>query len=305
MLGLLVKADGFKNLVSVIQNRSAGGFVNSARFHTYKTVFNNVEQTDTVLAAELVQRLDELHTVHSLAVECGRNTLLKMNGDVCGFVGSLLGRNAQLQKAGLVILGFVRGIFKVESLVRKMPEVHIFGVVGLACDFDGNVVRLGIVNLLIAGLDAPNSPRSDNLHLGSERLDGQFKTYLIVALAGAAVADSVCALFLCDFNNALSNRGTRKRSTEQITLVLCASLECGENKVVYKLVLNILDVQLGSTGFLCAFFKTGKLRVLSYVSRNADNLAAGVCFLQPRNDNRCVKSARVCQNYLFDFLSHN
>ncbi len=74
-----------------------------------------------------------------------------------------------------------------------MPQVLILAVVGLAVDLEGDVMRLGILDLFLTGLDIPNTPRSDDGHIGREVLDRQLKTNLIVALAGTAVADRVGA----------------------------------------------------------------------------------------------------------------
>ena len=75
----------------MIKDCSAGSFVNASRLHTNKSVFNNVEQTDTVLAAELVKSLNELYAVHLFAVQRSGDTLFKVYCNICGLVGSLLG----------------------------------------------------------------------------------------------------------------------------------------------------------------------------------------------------------------------
>ena len=52
-------------------------------------------------------------------------------------------------------------------------------------------MRLSVGDLLLAGVELPEAPRGDDVHLRSERMDGQLEADLIVALAGAAVADGV------------------------------------------------------------------------------------------------------------------
>src|SRR5699024_5824694 len=105
----------------------------------------------------------------------------------------------------LVVLGLVGGILQVQALVRQMPQVLVLGVVGFAADLQGDVVGLSVLNLLLAGLEIPNAPGGDDLHVGGVGLNGQLETHLVVALAGAAVADGVGALFLGDLHNALGN----------------------------------------------------------------------------------------------------
>ena len=66
-------------------------------------------------------------------------------------------------------------------------------------DFQRDVMGLGVLDLLFAGLDIPLAPGSDDGHVGGKVLDGQFETNLIVALTGAAVHDGVCAFLEGDF----------------------------------------------------------------------------------------------------------
>jgi hypothetical protein len=90
------------------------------------------------------------------------------------------------------------------------------------------------------------------------------------------VADSVSAFLLSYLNKSFSYRRTSERSTEQITLVLCACLKCGEYEVVYEFVLYIFYVELGCACLLSSFFKTYYFRVLSYVTCYADYFTAGI-----------------------------
>ena len=70
-------------------------------------------------------------------------------------------------------------------------------------------MRLGVVDLLVTALDAPLTPRGDDGHLGGESLEGQLKTDLIVALAGAAVADGIGVLLLGDVGQCGGDAGAR------------------------------------------------------------------------------------------------
>ena len=81
-------------------------------------------------------------------------------------------------------------------------------------------MRLGIVDFFVTGLDGPLPPRGNNLHFRRKRLNGQLKAYLIVALAGAAVADGVRALGLRDFDQPFCNQRPCKRGAEQIFVLV-------------------------------------------------------------------------------------
>ena len=51
----------FKHFVRGIENCSSGSFVYAAALHSYKTVFDNVNDADTVLSADLVERFNQLY----------------------------------------------------------------------------------------------------------------------------------------------------------------------------------------------------------------------------------------------------
>ena len=108
--------------------------------------------------------LDDLGGLHLLAVHGHGCALFKVHGDVGGLVGSLDGGDAHLQEAGLVILRLVGGVLQVQALVAQVPEVLILGVVGLPADLQGDVVGLGVVDLLVPALDVPLPPGGDDLH---------------------------------------------------------------------------------------------------------------------------------------------
>ena len=151
-----------------------------------------------------------------------------------------------------------------------------------------------ILDLFLTGLDIPDSPGSDNLHLGSECLDSKLETNLIVALTCAAVADSICAFSLCNLNNSLCDNGTCKGCAEEVILLVnCACLECGEDVLVYKLFLKVLDVELGSACSDCLLLKTVKLCALTDITGYCDNFAVVVVFFEPGDDDGCIKTARV------------
>ena len=148
--GLLIKAYGLESIVCLVEDRSAGSLIYTSGLHTNETVLNEVHEAYAVLAAELVEIGYELYAVHCLAVNSGGDTLFKMYGNICSLVGSLLGRNAELKEAFLVVLRLVCGILKIEALVGEMPDVLVLGIVGLSCYAQGDIVCLCIVDLLVS-----------------------------------------------------------------------------------------------------------------------------------------------------------
>jgi len=229
-----------------------------------------------------------------------------VDGHISRGVGSLLRADTQLQEAGLVVLGLVGGALQIEALVAQVPQVLVLGVVGLAVDLQGDVVSLGVIDLLVTALDIPLTPRSNDGHIGAQGLEGQLKTHLIVALTGAAVADGICTFLDGDIRQSLCDARTCKAGAQQIVLVLCAELQGGEDVVLHKVLLQVQHVQLGSAGSLGLFFQTIQLRALTHVTGDSDDLAVVVVFLQPGNDDGGIQTAGVCQNDFFDvFLFHD
>ena len=307
MESILVDGDGFQNVVSLVQDGAGGGFVHAAALHADKTVLNDIQLANAILAADLVQVLNQGNTVHLLAVHSGGNALLKVDGNIGRGIRCLLRGNTQLQEAGLVVLRLQRGLFEVQTLVAQMPQVLVLGVVGLAVDLQGDVVSLGVVDLLVTALDVPLTPRSNDGHIGAQGLEGQLKTHLIIALAGAAVADGICTFLDGDIRQSLGDAGTCKAGAQQVVLVLCAELQGGEDVVLDEVLLQVEDVQLGSAGSLSLLFQTVQLSTLTHVAGDSDDFAVVVVLFQPGNDDGGIQTAGVSQNNLFNiflFLFH-
>ena len=306
MSALLIQRDGLQHVDGLVQDGAAGGLVHAAALHAHQTVLHDVQQTNAVCAAQLIQVLHQLHSAHLLAVHGGGDALFKVDGHIGGHIGCLLGADTQLQKAGLVVLGLVGGALQIQTLVAQMPQVLVLGVVGLTVDLQGDVVRLGVVDLLVTALDVPLTPRSDNGHIRAQCLEGQLKTHLIVALTGAAVADGICTLLDGDISQCLGDARTCKAGTQQVVLVLCAELQGGEDVVLHKVLLQVQHIQLGCAGSLGLFFQTVQLGALTHVTGNSNDLAVVVVFLQPRNDDGGIQTAGVSQHDFFDvFLFHD
>ena len=286
--------------VGEVQDGAAGGLVDAVILHADETVLHDIDDADAVLAAQIVELLDDLAGLHLLAVDGHRSAGLEVDGHIGGLVRSLEGGHAHLQEAGLVQIGLVGGIFKVKALMAQVPQVLILGVVGLSGDLQGHVVSLGVVDLLLTGLDVPLTPRGDDLHIGSETLDGQLETDLIVALAGSAVGDGVSALGLGDLRQLLADDGTGKGGAQQIGLILGVHLQAGDDDVVHHLVHQIGHDQLAGAGLDGLLLQTLQLVGLTHIAGHGDDLRVVVVLLQPGNDNGGIQSAGVGQYDLLD-----
>ena len=160
-----------------------------------------------------------------------------------------------------------------------MPQVLVLGVVGLTVDLERNVMRFGVIDFFVTALDVPFTPRSDDLHIRCESLDGKFKPNLVVALAGAAVADGVRALFFGDLDKTLCDNRTCKARAEHIFFIQSTGLDGRDDEIVHKFIRQILDVQLGRARRKCLFFEAFELVCLADIARNGDDFAVVIVFL--------------------------
>ena len=186
-----------------------------------------------------------------------------------------------------------------------MPQVLILGVIGLAVDLQRDVVRLSVLDLLFTGLDIPLTPRGDDGHAGCEVLDRQLETNLIVALAGATVADGVGAFLERDLDQTLGDAGAGVAGAEQILFIHRPRLDAGDDEIVNVLLGEVQHVQLGSAGLECLFLQALQFVCLTDVTGHGDDLAVVVVLFQPRDDDGGIQTARVGEHDLFDvFFVH-
>ena len=283
-----------------VQDGAAGSLVDAVILHADETVLHDVDDADAVLAAQLVELFDDLAGLHLLAVHGHGSAGLEVDGHIGGLVRSLEGGHAHLQEAGLIQIRLVGGILQIQTLMAQMPQVLILGVVGLAGDLQRHVVGLGVIDLLLTGLDVPLTPRGDDLHIGGKTLDGQLETDLIVTLAGGAVGDGVSALGLGDLRQLLADDGTGKGGAQQVGLILGVHLQAGDDHVVHHLVHQIGHDQLAGAGLERLLLQTLQLIGLTHVAGHGDDLGVIVVLLQPGNDDRGIQAAGVGQYDLLD-----
>ena len=300
-----VKAKGFQVVVREVENRTARGFVYTTALHAYQTVFNDVQKTDTVFTANLIQCVDDVLCAHLFAVECNGYALYKFEFDVGRLIRSLQRRNAHFQEAFLFVQRFVACIFQVQTFVRQVPKVLVLRIVGFTVDLQRHVVCFRIFDFFFTGPDRPFTPRSDNVHVGRKCFDGKLETNLVVTLTRTAVANCVSTFFQCDFNNTLCDDGTCKRRAKHIFFVKRTCLYRGNYVFVHEFVRQVFYIQLRSARLDCLFFKAFQFVRLTNVARYCNNFTVVIVFLQPRYNDRRIQTARIRENYFFNvFLVH-
>ena len=137
-------------------------------------------------------------------------------------------------------------------------------------------------------------------------LDGKLKAYLIVALAGAAVADGVGAFLERDVHKSLCNTRTRGACTEQILFIDRAGLHGRDDVFVHIFVRQIKHIQLARAGLDGLFLQPFQLIRLADVAGHGNDFAVVVVLFQPRDDDRRIQTAGIGEDDFFDiFLIHS
>ena len=189
--------------------------------------------------------------------------------------------------------------------MAQMPQVLVLGVVRLAADLQRDVMSLGVVDLFIAALDIPLTPRGDDLQVGCKVHDGQLKAHLIVALTGAAVADRIRTLGTGNLHDALCQNRAGKAGAQQIALIIGSGLHGRDDVVLHELVGQVFDVQLGCATCLRTLLQTVQLTLLSHIAAHGNDFAVVIVLFQPRDDDGRIQTAGICQHDLFDLRHRN
>ena len=137
-------------------------------------------------------------------------------------------------------------------------------------------------------------------------LDGQLKTYLVIALARAAVHNGVCLFLQGNIHQPLGDAGPCVACAQQIVLIDCPSLHAGDDIVIHIFIRQIQHIELGSPRLQCLLLQALQLIRLAHIACHGDDLAVVVVFLQPGDDHRSVQTAGICKNhFLYISFIHN
>ena len=155
---------------------------------------------------------------------------------------------------------------------------------------------LGVLHLLLAGLELPLAHRRQHLEIGVERGDADLEADLVVALAGAAVRD-VLGLVAVRLDDEVLDDDRARHRREQRVLVLVQRVGAqglGE-ELLDVLLADVLDDGLHRTDVQRLL--THELQVLTLladVDRERDDIDV-VMLLEPLDGDRGVQSAGVCE----------
>ncbi|MND97227.1 hypothetical protein D3C80_895430 [compost metagenome] len=298
--GAAVQGDGLDAAVGGQQDRAAGGLIDAARLHADEAVLDQVQTTDAVVVAVLVQRGQQGRRRHGFAVDRDGVALFKADGDDGGDVrGGFRRDGALVHELG----GLDGGVFQNLALGRGVQKVGVDREGGLAALVlgDRDLVLLGEVQQGLARTELPLAPGGDDVDVGVQGVVAQLEADLVVALAGGAVTDGVGAQLAGDLDLALGDQRTRDRGAEQIlAFIEGVGAEHREDEVAHELFAQVVDEDvLGLDAQLQRLLLGwGQFFALAQVGGEGDDLRT-VFLLQPLQDDRRVQPARIGED---DFL---
>ena len=249
-------------------------------------------------AAELVERGEEFHGTHGLAVNGYRHSLLKAEIDVMRFVGGHFRGDGEIEH---LLLRLGPGVFEDIAFVAHVPDVAV-AAVGRLGSGEGDVVFLGVGQGVLPRTDVPFAPGGDDAEQRVQRLDSELETHLVVAFASAAVGHSASPFLLGNLDHVLGGDGARKGGAEQVlALVDGAGLHRGKGVLCEEFFAQVDDVgSAGPTGEGLFLQPDEFFIALPDVGREGDDFTI-IVLLEPGHDDRRVEAARVGQHNLVDF----
>ncbi len=185
-----------------------------------------------------------------------------------------------------------------------MQEIGVDGERRLAALVlrDFNLVGFGPGDELGARRKTPFAPRRDDADRRIERRRREFKPHLVIALAGRAMGDGVCAFGARDLDEALGDQGPRDRGAEEIEpFILGIGAEHREDEVAHEFFAQVLDVDAFHARAFSLAARRLELLALPKIGGEGHDLAA-IFDLQPLQNDRCVEAAGVGEHDFLDVL---
>ena len=241
--------------------------------------------------------------VETIVLDADDIALFIQELDVFGLVWSVFRGNGKLVHFTVGGGGaVVPGIFQHPGFKGNVKQVAVHGIrlFQRLPDRDAVGFRVGdhfrAARELLAEFGI--APRGDDLDVRGQGIDGQFKAYLVVPLAGGAVGDGVRAFPDGQIHHVFGNAGAGDGGSQQVAaFVKGIGLHHREDVVGGEVFLEVADKALGGARRQGFGFQSVQFFRLAYVCAVGDDFGI-IFFLEPLQKNGGVKAARVC-NYDF------
>ena len=250
-----------------------------------------------MLARNPVEFHHHFHGTESPVVQRNRVALLKVNGDIFRFIGGFFHRDSH--DVAFRPRLFPR-IFQFPAFKTAVQHVAIHAVV-LVGSVHLNAVPFRKFRQRGTGHEIPLSPRGDHREIWGQSVDGQFKTHLVITLAGRAVRDGLSPFSPGNFNKTFGDERAGNGSAHQIApLVNRSGAHHGVDIVPGELRTQIFDIDFGSSSLPGLGFNTVQVVFLPQVGSHGNDFIP-VLDHEPLENDRRIQTAGIGQHYLFDF----
>ena len=226
------------------KNCSTRSLINTTGFHSDNTVFNDIDDSDSMFSTETVQLCDDFRNFHLFSVYALRNTCFKCHCNVFIFIRSFLWCCAQHEK--IIVVWLICRILKFKSFMADVPQVTVTAVAVLCVKWKINSMSFTVINLVFTGLHCPyicHTPWSDDLDVRSKSFDTKLETDLVISFSCCTMADSNSAFFTCNLNQFLSDCRTSHGSSEKVfVLVNSSGFYTRNNEVITEFIDDIFNI---------------------------------------------------------------
>ncbi len=278
-----------------VKDGAAGGLIDAARLHAHKAVFDQVDPADAMLAAELVQRAQDVAGAEFLAVDRDAIARDEFEFHVLGLVRCRLGRDAELEHVRRRLDPWV---FQDTALEADVEQVAVGAVGLLRAHWHGDAFRLRVFHEIRAALEFPVAPRGDDLEVGSESGEGQLEADLVVALAGRAMGDGIGVFKPGDFDLTLGDQRAGDAGAEEIlVLIKGVGADHRVDEIAGEFFREVVDVALRRAGLERLFIEALELLLLADIGTERDDLRV-IFFLQPNENDGGIESTGISDNNL-------
>ena len=206
----------------------------------------------------------------------------------------------------MIVVGHQGRILELEALVADVPEVAVTAVTAVRGEGKVDPVLFAELDLRFTGVHFPlvAAPCRDDAKIGSQSLNAELETDLVVAFSCRAVADSSRAFLTGDLNKLLSDQRTGHGGAQEIlVLVNGVGLYAGNDILLGELIIDIQNIQFGSSAVFCALFKVIEFLSLTAVNADTDDVKI-IVFFEPRDDGSGIEAAAVGEDYFFFLFGH-
>ncbi len=178
-------------------NCSGRRFIYAAAFHPHQSVFDHIHPPDTVSPGYFVQAGEQFHRCQHFAVQADRVSFFEADIDISGFVRCIFWTDGQSVHP---LFRFIPGIFQESAFMGQVKNIPIPAVNILFRLGQRDVVFDGVLYSILTTANIPLAPWRNDFKLRVERHHREFKTNLVITLAGAAVRNRIRTFGLGNFN---------------------------------------------------------------------------------------------------------